>query len=274
MYSVIIPTFNRKQLLSAAIESVLQQQCTALELIVVDDGSGDGTGAMIARHYPQVRYFYQANQGPAAARNHGIREARGEFIAMLDSDDLWLAHKISLETALFERFPQADMLAGNACAFIEGRLHAEDTFAQRNISFFQQQPRFFDWSLDIMKQGPVCCTSSMTFKKSALLKMGAQPFDESLRLDEDWDFEFRFFSQFKALLYPQTVCHSRVFYDGTRRFYSPAGVQKSRDEQTKIWQQQRHIIARYLNNPHWCAETEQGFRHRHQQLGTLLAQNP
>ena len=278
IYSAIIPSYNRCKLLAEAIDSVLQQNFHALEIIVIDDGSRDATAEMIAQRYPQalypqVRYFHQSNQGPAAARNRGIREAKGELIAFLDSDDIWSENKIQTELLLLERFPEADMLAGNASTFVENKLRSKDTFAQREILFNQQQPRFFDWSIKIMQLGPVCCTSGMTFRKTALLQLGSNPFDETLRLDEDWDLEFRFFSQFKALLYPKIICTRRVFDDGTRHFYSASGQAKSTKEQQHIWQQQKNIISRYLGNPKWNDDTEQCFQQRKEQLTELSIQN-
>jgi len=95
LVSVVIPTYNRIQTLSTAIDSVLSQTYTNIEIIVVDDGSNDGTGQMIKYLYgPRVRYIRQANQGVSAARNIGIKSARGEYVAFLDSDDWWLENKI------------------------------------------------------------------------------------------------------------------------------------------------------------------------------------
>jgi len=270
MYSVIIPSYNRCFVLSQAIDSVLLQNEPALEIIVIDDGSNDNTAQMIAKKYPKVRYFYQENQGPAAAKNRGIRVAKGNIIAFLDSDDIWLADKITLEKHLFYNFSDADMLAGNATTFLLGKSHIADVFAQRQIDFYWQQPRFFDWTISIMERGPVCLTSSMTYKKSTLDKLGRKPFDESLRLDEDWDFEFRLFSQSKALLYPQIRCHRRIFNDDTRHFYSIPGQEKSPQEQLWINQQQQKIIARYLDNIAWHSVTQQRFQQRHQQLNQCL----
>lgn len=270
LYSVIIPTYNRCYLLQDAIDSVMQQNHAQLEIIVVDDGSTDETASMIASKYPFIRYFYQYNQGPAAARNRGIAEANGELIAFLDSDDIWLEEKIATELQLQYEFPQADAFAGNASAFIENIIRSEDTFAQRDIIFAQQQPRFFDWSMSIMQRGPVCCTSSMTFKKETLRGIGKKPFDESLRFDEDWDFEFRLFNYCNVLLYPQVVCTSRAFNDGTRLFYSAPGQLKSQQEQQNIWHQQQEIIARYLDSPDWSQDTRHNFQQRHQELTALL----
>jgi len=266
MYSVIIPSYNRCSILSQAIDSVLLQNYSDLEIIIIDDGSSDDTAQMIAKKYPNVCYLYQQNQGPAAARNYGIQAAKGNIVAFLDSDDIWLEGKIALEHRLFHDFADADMLAGNATTFLFGQLHAADTFSQRQIDFYQQRPRFFDWTIRIMERGPVCLTSAMTFKKSTLDKLGSKPFDEGLRLDEDWDLEFRLFSQSKALLYPQIRCHRRIFDDGTRHFYSIQGQKKNLQEQLQINRQQQQIIGRYLNTIAWGSITRQRFQQRHQQL--------
>lgn len=86
--SVVIPSYNRAHLLPRAIDSVLSQELQPEEVIVVDDGSTDDTNTLVER-YPQIRYIYQCNSGAAIARNHGVQEAKGEWIAFLDSDDFW-----------------------------------------------------------------------------------------------------------------------------------------------------------------------------------------
>jgi glycosyltransferase involved in cell wall biosynthesis len=103
--SVIIPTYNRAAKVRKAIESVLAQTFTDLEVIVVDDGSSDGTGQILAEIYSdRIRYFAQANQGVSIARNKGIAEARGKWIAFLDSDDLWEKEKLEWQFKALERF--------------------------------------------------------------------------------------------------------------------------------------------------------------------------
>ena len=87
--SVIIPTYNRSHCLGDAIDSVLAQTHKNLEIIVVDDGSTDGTKDIVRSYGWPVKYIYQTNQGVSAARNRGIKEARSEWIAFLDSDDEW-----------------------------------------------------------------------------------------------------------------------------------------------------------------------------------------
>jgi glycosyltransferase involved in cell wall biosynthesis len=88
MVSVIIPTYNRESTISRAIESALKQRGVGMELIVVDDGSVDGTKQVVSQ-YAQVKYVWQPNRRQAAARNHGLEIAKGEFVASLDSDDSW-----------------------------------------------------------------------------------------------------------------------------------------------------------------------------------------
>jgi glycosyltransferase involved in cell wall biosynthesis len=87
--SVIIPTYNRAALLAAAVESVRQQGCSPVEIIIVDDGSSDDTARLVRSLGANLRYVYQTNQGPAAARNRGLALAEGDFLAFLDTDDAW-----------------------------------------------------------------------------------------------------------------------------------------------------------------------------------------
>ena len=89
LFSTVIPACNRRDLLREALDSALAQPPGLSEVIVVDDGSTDGTAEMLSAYAGRVRVFRQENQGPGAARNRGLREARGEYIAFLDSDDLW-----------------------------------------------------------------------------------------------------------------------------------------------------------------------------------------
>ena len=96
LVSVIIPVYNGGRFLRAALESVFAQTYRPFEVIVVDDGSTDDSGA-IAQSFPDVRYIHQANQGVAAARNHGLEAAAGEFFAFLDQDDLWKPEKLKLQ---------------------------------------------------------------------------------------------------------------------------------------------------------------------------------
>jgi glycosyltransferase involved in cell wall biosynthesis len=98
--SVIIPVYNGERFLAEALQSVIEQTYTPSEIIVVDDGSTDGTAA-VAQAFP-VRYLYQANQGPSAARNAGVQRSSGEIIAFLDADDIWMPEKLAKQLAVLD----------------------------------------------------------------------------------------------------------------------------------------------------------------------------
>jgi glycosyltransferase involved in cell wall biosynthesis len=109
--SVIIAVYNGERFLAKAIESVQAQTYRPLELIVVDDGSIDGS-AGVARSYEGIRYLYQTNQGQAAAMNAGVRAAQGEFIAFLDADDWWGPDKLAVQMQYLLEHPAVDCVIG------------------------------------------------------------------------------------------------------------------------------------------------------------------
>jgi GT2 family glycosyltransferase len=112
LVSVVVPTYNRASLIGRTIESVLAQTYPAVEVVVVDDGSSDDTQERIAERYggdARVRYFHQENAGPAMARNAGFAQARGEYVALLDSDDTWFPWKLSLQVRCMQRYPELGM---------------------------------------------------------------------------------------------------------------------------------------------------------------------
>lgn len=114
LVSVIIPTYNRVSYLQIAIDSVLNQTYSNLELIIIDDGSTDNTREVIQRKYGErVIYIWQENQGESVARNRGISMARGEYIAFLDSDDYWVSNKLETQVA----YLSVKGRAGVACVF-------------------------------------------------------------------------------------------------------------------------------------------------------------
>ena len=127
LVSVIIPAYNRDRYLAEAIESVLAQTYPAIELIVVDDGSSDRT-AEVAQRYA-LTYHFQPNGGISAARNAGIALATGEFLAFLDSDDIWMLDKLSKQMIPFGTDLDLEAVFGYAEQFYSPEL--DDTFRQR-----------------------------------------------------------------------------------------------------------------------------------------------
>lgn len=109
--SVVIPTYNRHGMVEEAIESVLAQTLDDVEIVVVDDGSTDGTGDVLkARFDERIRYFYQENQGRSVARNRGARASTGEYVVFLDSDDLLMPHGLQTMAAFLDRSPTVDVV--------------------------------------------------------------------------------------------------------------------------------------------------------------------
>ena len=103
--SVIIPAYNCDRYVGQAVESILHQTYSSYEIIVIDDGSQDHTYEVLQPYAPKIRYVYQKNQGVSVARNHGIHLARGEFVAFLDADDVFLRDTLASQLAVFEANP-------------------------------------------------------------------------------------------------------------------------------------------------------------------------
>lgn len=108
LVTCIVPVFNGESYLSETLDSLLAQSYHPIEIIVVDDGSTDGTPAIVRRYGQQIRYLRQANAGAATARNLGLTAARGEFVAFLDADDLWHREKLDRQMVRFQARPELD----------------------------------------------------------------------------------------------------------------------------------------------------------------------
>src|SRR5262245_3644103 len=147
-FSVVIPTYNRLDLLKRAVSSVWAQTHTGYEIIVADDGSTDGTVEWLASQGERVRAITQTNRGPGAARNLGTREARGEYVAFLDSDDVWPSWTLETFAGLICQNNSPAILAGRVVEFCEERelavirpeaVHADfysDYFASFRAGYF------------------------------------------------------------------------------------------------------------------------------------------
>lgn len=131
--SVVIPVYNCERYLAAAIESTLAQSSRSLEVIVVNDGSTDSSEAVARRFGPPVQCFCQPHWGIGAARNQGVKLARGGFLAFLDADDLWMKDKITLQLAAFQEAPDLQAVFGQVEQFLSPELD-EETRAKFHLS--------------------------------------------------------------------------------------------------------------------------------------------
>jgi glycosyltransferase involved in cell wall biosynthesis len=109
LISCIVPVFNGERFLAQALESILSQTYRPLEVIVIDDGSTDGSADIVARCCSSIHYFRQSNKGPAAARNRGLAAASGDLVAFLDQDDLWHCGKLERQVACFIDDPELSL---------------------------------------------------------------------------------------------------------------------------------------------------------------------
>lgn len=203
---MIIPTYNRSEMLLRAVGSVLSQSRTVTEVIVVDDGSTeDVCGALQAEYGGRVRCVRQANGGVSSARNLGLSLARGRFIALLDSDDLWLPAKHERQMAWLEAHPDFGMVlcdvrrSGPAMAGI-------DIFRRRS-----QLPRDGDVLSDILLQ-PALVPSSLLMRREVYDDIGG--FDEALVTAEDIDYHLRIARCWKIGVLEEVLVDYRVA-DGT-----------------------------------------------------------
>jgi glycosyltransferase involved in cell wall biosynthesis len=178
--SVIIPTYNRAKLLPQAIESALVQTYPHYEIVIVDDGSTDETSEIIKPYINKVRFITQKNRGVSAARNRGIREAKGELIAFLDSDDLWLPNALRNKVQYLNMHPDTGLIHSDMLLLDEyGGTSGKSDPLMTNTG---------ECYLGLFA-GNRIFTSSVIVRRNCLEKAG--DFDESIRYAEDYDLWIR-----------------------------------------------------------------------------------
>jgi len=186
--SVIIPTYNRAPNLKQAIDSVLIQSHKDFELIVVDDGSDDNTAELIADYPHEIVYLKQENRGPAAARNRGIKKARYNILAFLDSDDWFAGNKLATQIKAMQQNPIFSISHTNEIWYRKGQI-------------FNQKFKHKKNSGDIFDQSLQLCAVSMStvmLKKEIFERYGS--FDEEFPCCEDYEFWLRVSAEEKFLL--------------------------------------------------------------------------
>jgi cellulose synthase/poly-beta-1,6-N-acetylglucosamine synthase-like glycosyltransferase len=195
--SVIVPTFNRAYCLAKAIDSILAQTNPLHEVIVIDDGSTDGTRELMAGYRNQVRYFWQENRGISAARNAGIARATGTHIAFLDSDDWWHPDKLRCQTEALFREPAA------ALAYTDYYQHHPDGSVEQ---YSLPAPGKL-WP-SLRYTNPLAVGSGLLFRKTVLIESGG--FDETLRTAEDWDLMVRLRSRHAFVHVAEPLVHITI----------------------------------------------------------------
>ena len=194
LVSVVIPTWNRSErLLGAAIESVLAQTVPELELVVVDDGSDVAASPFVDTYGDPVRCHRQDNRGLGAARNAGVHEVTGEFLAFLDSDDVWAPDKLSSQLAALDADPDLEAVFGRAEQFYDEEVDDE----------YRRRHPIKDPLVDAY------LSSAMLIRRTSFDRIG--PYDEEHRngADIDWFLRARE-NHLRTLMLPATVYHRRL----------------------------------------------------------------
>ena len=196
--SVIIPTYNRLSMVKEAVASVLAQDFEDMELTVVDDGSTDGTAEEMKRYGGRVKLIqHSENRGVSAARNRGILQARGKYIAFLDSDDLWVKGKLKIQEAFLDDNPHYPLCYTDEIWIRKGK----------RVNPMFKHAKYSGWIFE--KCLPLCIISP----SSALMRRGlfeqVGDFDPGLPVCEDYDLWLRVAARFPVYFIPQQLIVKR-----------------------------------------------------------------
>jgi glycosyltransferase involved in cell wall biosynthesis len=188
--SVVIPAYNCSAKVKEAIESVLAQTYTDYEVVVIDDGSTDDTEPVVRSFGDRVVYFRQNNQGAGTARNSGIKRSSGEYIAFLDSDDLWSPEKLDEQIPLLEHDLELGLVYSDWAVMSENGAVEE--------SYLRKLPSASGYVFDKLVQWGFILTSGVVVRRACLLDVG--DFDSSLSIAQDYDLWLRICYRWKVAL--------------------------------------------------------------------------
>lgn len=197
--SVVIATYNRARYLAETLESVLSQRFRDFELIVVDDGSTDGTREVLRSYGDRVRSFSQENRGPSAARNLGVRRARGKWIAIQDSDDLCAPNYLESLYGFVEKNPNTGMVFANG-AYLGGPEHNRETIIPKEKSRRLARQGV---SLGDLFEKSIVRLQAALISKECFEAIGG--LDEKIRICMDLDLSFRLFMRYPMAYLDEVV---------------------------------------------------------------------
>lgn len=199
LISVIISTYNRERWITQTLDSVFAQTYTNYEIVVIDDGSTDGTRAVVEPFLDRVRYVYQENRGVAGAWNRGIEASRGDILAFLASDDLWEPETLDRVVAEFERQPDAGLISIMARVITpEGR---------RTGTLYGKRTSGSDYNTTSLLWGDAGCCSWFFVRREVLDRVG--PYDEKLRTAEECDLLLRISFEARMVNLPEPLLLKR-----------------------------------------------------------------
>lgn len=177
--SVVIPLFNKYNHIERCLDSILNQEFSPIEIIVVDDGSTDGSASFVDEYYPQVRLIKQKNSGVSVARNNGIKAAKSEFIALLDADDFWMPNFLSSIQNLIKNYPQASTFCTHYGFILDGQ--------KKVLAETKDLPNYegiiSDYFASCYNSDLPLTASSICIRRTALEKIGGFPL--AMEMGED-----------------------------------------------------------------------------------------
>lgn len=214
LVSVVIPSYNMEAFTPLTIESVLAQDYPHVEVIVVDDGSSDGSVAALSRFGDRIRLIEQKNAGACAARNRGLKECKGEFVAFLDCDDLWEPQKLTRCVETLQAKPDAVMVHSYGYWIdADGRIFGPPRFEPRpEGKIFSELARLNH----VMNSTPLCRTEAVR---------AAGGWDENIFTTADWELWLRLAKRGEIAFIPEVLARTRV-----ASFYNARNIDKTRRE--------------------------------------------
>ncbi|MCH9661701.1 MAG: glycosyltransferase, partial [Bacteroidetes bacterium] len=205
LVSVIIPTYNRETYIEKAISSVAEQTYPNIEIIVVDDGSQQNYAKAICDKFSNCQYTFKNNGGLSSARNHGIRLAKGNYIAFLDDDDYWHPVKIEEQVAVLEKYEEVDLVHCFAAVVDENNTETGTLIGPSKAKVSLRSGNVFWNALGVwVVKSPTPLIRRTVFEEGLM-------FDDNIKVGEDIDFYQRLFYKHMIYFISETLAYYRVY---------------------------------------------------------------
>lgn len=220
--SIILPAYNSKRFILQTINSVLAQDWSDFELLVIDDGSTDGTSDIVQGLDERIKIIRQKNKGIAGARNTGIDAASGDFIALLDHDDFWHPEKLSAQLKCFELHPEAGCVYSSFIRWVDG---SPSIFPDEHLDPANIDPELSGWIYHKLLITNWVLLSTALFRREVVREIGY--FDPALPPADDWDFNIRVSRKYRFYELRQPTALYRVHTGQTSRNVSPIDLENN-----------------------------------------------
>lgn len=231
LVSVIVPTHNCRDYICESIDTVLNQSYKNIEVVVVDDGSTDDTKRLLEQYGARVTYYYQEQQGVAAARNFGLKQVRGPLVALQDADDRWLPNKIEAQVRALQRFPESKLVFSDYATFDKSGVilpsacsrfpHLQLWLDQHRVQGTSMAHGQLYWELML---GNCIGTCSVLAVKDALAEYNG--FDGAFKTGEDLDLWLQISTKYPVLYIDEVLAEYRV---------NPSGLSGSLETRNMTW---------------------------------------